>query len=198
MKRYTSVDDYIAGADQWQAELNQLRKILNSTKLDETVKWGAPCYTYGGKNLVGIGAFKSYVGLWFFQGALLKDRQKVLINAQEGTTKAMRQWRFESGKDIKAAQIKAYVKEAIALSEEGKEIKPDRDKPVSIPPELEAAFRKNNKVRTCFGSLTKGRQREYADYVADAKRDETKAKRIEKIMPMIVAKVGLNDKYRDC
>ncbi len=198
MKRYKSVDDYIDGADEWQVELKQLRKILDSTQLEEEVKWGAPCYTYRGKNIVGMGAFKSYVGLWFHQGALLEDKQKVLINAQEGKTKALRQWRFENRRDIKATQIKAYVKEAIALVDEGKEIKPDRAKPVTIPPELEKAFKKNKKARTCFDSLTKGKQREYTDYIAGAKRDETKAKRIEKIFPMILDKVGLHDKYRDC
>ena len=79
MQRHKTVDEYINAAGQWHDELVRLRKILNSTKLEETVKWGAPCYTFGGKNIVGIGAFKSYVGLWFFQGALLTDPGKRLI-----------------------------------------------------------------------------------------------------------------------
>ena len=76
MKRYSSVDDYIEGVGLWNKELRQLRQVLRSTRLEETVKWGAPCYTLNGKNVVGLGAFKSYVGLWFFQGALLKDAQQ--------------------------------------------------------------------------------------------------------------------------
>ena len=84
MKRHNTVDDYIEAAEHWQDELIRLRKILKSTNLHETVKWGAPCYTFEGKNVVGIGAFKSYVGLWFYQGALLADKKKVLISAQEG------------------------------------------------------------------------------------------------------------------
>ncbi len=93
-KRHKTVDDYIEAAEPWQDELIRLRKILRSTDLEETVKWGAPCYTHDGKNVVGMASFKSYVGLWFHQGALLGDKKKVLINAQEGKTKALRQWRF--------------------------------------------------------------------------------------------------------
>ena len=84
MLRAKSVDAYIERNPQWAAALKKLRKILNATELEETVKWGGPCYTYEGKNVVGLGSFKSYVGLWFHQGALLKDEAKVLINAQEG------------------------------------------------------------------------------------------------------------------
>ena len=58
MKRHKTVDEYIANADRWRDELVQLRKILNSTELVEEVKWGGPCYTSGGKNVVGMGAFK--------------------------------------------------------------------------------------------------------------------------------------------
>lgn len=196
MKRYLSVDEYVAGATAWQYELRQLRKILNSTKLEETVKWGGPCYTFNGKNVVGMGAFKSYVGLWFFQGALLEDKAEVFVNAQEGKTKALRQWRFQDRKEITPKLIKTYIEEAIRLSEQGKGIKPDRAKSVAIPPQLKEALRSSKKARTSFQSLSRGKQREYADYVADAKRDETKAKRISRIIPMILEKSGLKDQYR--
>ena len=89
------------------------------------------------------------------------------------------------------------MKEAIALVEDGAEIKPDRNKPVTIPTQLDAALRRSKKAKTGFDKLTKGKQREYADYIADAKREETKAKRLEKILPMIATGKGLNDKYRN-
>lgn len=196
MKRYKTVDEYIESAEHWQAELIRLREILKSAPLIETVKWGGPCYTHNDKMVVGLGAFKSYVGLWFFQGALLSDREGVLVNAQEGRTKAMRQWRFSSAKEIKVRPIKAYIKEAIQLQDEGKEIKADRTQPVVVPPELKSALSQNKQAQSAFNALTKGRQREYTDYIADAKRPETKAKRLEKILPMIESGVGLNDKYR--
>ncbi len=196
MKGHKTVDDYIEAAEHWQDELIRLRKILRSTDLEETVKWGGPCYTHDGKNVVGMASFKTYVGLWFHQGALLADRKKVLINAQEGKTKALRQWRFRSKKEIDARLIQSYVKEAIALQERGREIKPDRNQPVNVPPQLELALGRNKKTKASFEKLTPGRQREFAEYIADAKREETKLKRLEKIIPMIQARRGLNDKYR--
>ena len=196
MRRAKSVDDYIANAGQWQNELRTLREILRSTDLDEEVKWGGPCYTYNGKNIVGLGSFKSYVGLWFHQGALLQDSSGVLINAQEGRTKALRQWRMTAAGDIKPSIIKRYVKEAIKLVKEGKEIKPERGRPIVIPPELKNALRRAKGATAAFRKLRPGSQREFSEYIADAKRDETKQRRIEKILPKIVAGAGLNDKYR--
>ena len=197
MKRYKTVEEYIQGAERWQDELRQLRKILNSTGLEETVKWGAPCYTLSGKNIVGIGAFKSYLGLWFFQGALLADPKNVLINAQEGKTKALRQWRFRSKKDINSRLVKLYVDEAISLQNQGLEIKPTKGQAVRIPPQLRAALSKNKRANASFKVLAKGKQREFAAYIADAKREETKVKRLAKIIPMIIAGIGLSDKYRN-
>jgi len=71
MKRYKAVDDYVASRQLWQDEIKRLREILLSTNLTEEVKWGGPCYTYDGKNVVGLAGFKSCFGLWFHQGALL-------------------------------------------------------------------------------------------------------------------------------
>ena len=198
MKRHKTVEDYIASHAEWASELTRLREILQATELEETVKWGAPCYTLDGKNLVGIGAFKSYFGLWFFQGALLADAAGVLINAQEGKTKALRQWRMQSKRDIKVRTIKSYVREAIAVQRSGAEIKPARNRPVEVPTELDAALRRSRKTRAAFDGLTPGKQREYANYIAEAKRADTKDKRVAKILPMIAAGKGLNDKYRDC
>ena len=115
MRRHKTVDDFINSAQHFRSELERLREILNETKLEEDVKWGMPVYTFNGKNVVGIGGFKSYFGLWFFEGASLEDEANVLINAQPGKTKAMRQWRMTSAKEIKPTVIKRYVREAISL-----------------------------------------------------------------------------------
>lgn len=196
MKSYKTVDQYITNAKQWQPELVKLREILLSAKLNEEVKWGAPTYTHEGKNIAAIAAFKSYVGLWFYQGALLKDTRKKLINAQEGVTKALRQWRFTSMKEIDEKLIKAYVKEAVQNQKEGKEIKPATNKPVIIPKELKASFKSNGSLHQSFLALSKGKQRDFAEYIHDAAKPETKAKRLEKIIPMISKGIGLNDKYK--
>jgi len=196
MKRAKTVDAYIADASQWQDELRQLREILRSTKLTEEVKWGGPCYTWEGKNIVGLAGFKSYFGLWFLQGALLKDKEQVLINAQQGKTKALRQWRMTSASDINRSQINRYLNEAISLAKEGKAIKSVPAGPVEIPPELKNALRREKGATAAFGKTRPGLQREFANYISDAKREDTKLRRIQKILPMIIAGKGLNDKYR--
>lgn len=196
MKRAKSVDEYIADAGTWKSELKRLRKILQSTVLEEDVKWGGPCYTYNGKNVVGMAGFKSYFGLWFHQGALLKDQKKVLMNAQEGRTKALRQWRMQTAKDIRPTIIKGYVREAIKLAKEGRQIAPSRKKPLLVPAELKKALDANRQASENFKNMRLGLQTEYADYITDAKRGDTKLRRLEKIMPMIKAGSGLHDKYR--
>ena len=66
--------------DQWSEEIDLLKSIVNKTNLVETTKWGGIVYTYNEKNVLGIGRFKSYVGLWFFNGVFLKDEANILIN----------------------------------------------------------------------------------------------------------------------
>ena len=180
----------------YREELEKLRGILLDAGLEETIKWGAPTYTYQGKNVVGIGAFKSYFGLWFFQGALLEDKKKKLVNAQEGVTKAMRQWRFESAKEIDEKLIKEYIKESVHNIDQGREIKAVRKKPLSLPPELQQALKKSKKLENSFNGFSLSKRRDFAEYISSAKRDETKHKRLEKIIPMILEGVGLNDKYK--
>ncbi len=195
MKRYKTADEFFEAQTEHAAVLNKLRSIILETKLEETVKWGGPVYTVGGKNVVGIGAFKSYFGLWFFQGVFLKDPAGVLVNAQEGTTKAMRQWRMQSPRDIDKPLILKYLKEAIENAKAGKAIKPEK-KPLVIPPELKRAFSGDIELRDAFEAFSLSCKREFAEYVAGAKREETRANRLAKIVPMIKARVGLNDKYR--
>lgn len=197
MKKPKSVDHFIETREKWQKEVIRLREILLSMELEEAIKWSFPSYAHNGKNIVGIGGFKSYFGLWFYEGALLKDPQKVLNNAQEGKTQTMRQWRMTSAKEIKVRSIKAYVKEAIEVSKQKKTpVKRKKKVSVKIPPELQAVLKTDKKAAKAFGELTPGRQRDYAEYIETAKRAETKLKRLEKIMPMIKEGVGLNDKYR--
>ena len=199
MKKVTSVDAYIELHSQYTEALTLLRNIINSTALEETLKWSAPTYTLNGKNVVGIGAFKNHFGIWFFNGVFLKDEQKLLINAQEGKTKALRQMRFTTIDDIKEAIVLQYINEAIANQKAGKELKPTRNtKSIEIPEELNNVFKNNEELNKCFQALSKGKQREYCNYILEAKRETTKHSRIEKIIPQILKSIGLYDKYKNC
>ena len=193
------VDEYIAKKENWSKELKLLRTVFTDLPLEETVKWGAPVYVFQGKNIVGLSAFKNYCGLWFFQGALLKDKEKVFVNAQEGKTKAMLQWRFNAIDEINTTQIKEYVLEAIENVKLGMEIKPTKtSKPLSIPEELKLALHENKELKENFDNFSLSKQREFAAYIDEAKRAATKLKRLQKIIPMIISGVGLHDKYKNC
>lgn len=195
-----TADAYLEKHKHWQAALKILRKAVLSFKLDEGIKWQYPVYSLNGKNILGLAAFKSYVGIWFFQGGLLEDNEKKLINAQPGKTKAMLQWRFQDENEVKAELklIKQYIKESIANAKAGKEIK--RAKPSSkkavVPDELAKQLKASKKLGAAFESLSPYKQKEYCEYISDAKRESTKLNRLDKIKPMILEGKGLNDKYK--
>jgi uncharacterized protein YdeI (YjbR/CyaY-like superfamily) len=189
MKSYNTVDEYILNAPNGREILIVLRELLLTTELTETVKWGTPVYTINDKNVVGIAAFKSYTGLWFYQGTFLTDVAGVLINASEGITKAMRQWRFTSVEEIDDQLVLKYVHEAIENQKLGKELKPDRTQKLKIPEELQRAFDDDKTLETCFHAFTPGRQREFAGYIAEAKRAETRESRVQKLIPLILEKL---------
>ena len=193
----TKVTEYINDKKIWTQELNLLRSVLLELSLEETIKWGAPVYVYKGKNIVGLSAFKDYCGLWFFQGSFLKDDENVLINAQEGKTQAMRQWRFPKLESIQPDLVKKYVLEAIKNSQEGKELRPQKNiKPLIIPHELQLVLDEDKRLKEAFEQYSLSKKREFTDYVSEAKREATKQKRIEKITLMIIKGVGLYDKYK--
>ncbi len=193
-----SVEEYIISNRAWQANLILLRAILRSASVKENIKWGIPVYTVNNKNVAGMAAFKHYVAIWFFQGALLKDEKGVLVNAQEGTTKALRQWRFSSFEEIEGQKedILVYLKEAIENQRQGKVIKAQKNNILVIPAELKEALQKDASLKLSFNQFSLSLQREFVDHIAGAKKEETRRRRLKKIIPMIRDGMGLNDKYR--
>src|ERR1043165_1085296 len=109
----------MAYRERWRAEIAELQRILSGFDLREERKWGKPCYTMDGRNIVIIQGFKDYCALGFFQGALLKDPKKLL--AQLGQVRAARVMKFTSAEEIatRAAAIKAYLREAVAAAKAG-------------------------------------------------------------------------------
>jgi len=196
MHKNKSVDAFISKKSKWTDTLVLLRSIVISTGLEETIKWGMPTYTIKGKNILCLVAFSSYAGIWFYQGVFLEDKAKVLVNAQEGKTKAQRQWRFTDFDQIDKELVKEYVLEAITNHKEGKEIKPQKTKPLEIPESLATAFSLDPKLKEAFDTLKPFKQREYLEYLQSAKREMTKQKRLEKIIPILLQGIGLGDKYR--
>ncbi len=175
----------MAYREQWKAEIAAMQRLLAAFPMEEECKWGKPTYTVDGKNVVILQGFKEYFALGFFQGALLKDPKKVLV--QLGQTRAARVMKFTSVKDItaQAATIKAYVREAIAVEQKGLRVKPKQTSEFPVPEELTARFKKDPRFKRAFEALTPGRQRGYLYHFGTAKQSATRAARIEKAMPAI-------------
>ncbi len=175
----------MAYQERWQAEIAEMRRVLAGLAMTEECKWGKPTYTVDGKNVVIMQGFKEYFALGFFQGALLKDPKKVLV--QLGRVQAARVMKFTSAKEIaaKAATIKAYVREAIAVEKAGLRVKRKSTSDFPVPEELTERFRKDPRFKRAFDALTPGRQRSYLYYFAAAKQSATRMARIERAMPAI-------------
>lgn len=173
-----------------------LRKIALKTEAREDFKWSIPVYTLNGKNVFGICKFKNHFGVWFFNGVFLKDPKKVLENAQEGKTKGMRHWKFQSLEEIDDKGVLGYMNEALENQKKGLEVKAEKTKKVVIPKLLQAELAKNTALKTAFATFTPYKQKEFCEYITEAKQEATKLRRLEKILPMIEKGMGLNDGYR--
>lgn len=181
--------------NNWEEELLFLKSIIDKTELVETIKWGGPIYVYNKKNVIGIGGFKNYFAIWFLNGVFLKDTKKRLINAQEDKTKSMRQWRFTSKDEVNEAEVLEYILEAIENEKQGKIIKPTKKEAI-VSELLQKEMDQNPPLAEAFQKFSPYKQYEFLEYIETAKQEKTKLSRIEKVIPMILNNVGLNDKYR--
>lgn len=177
----------------WTEELKKLRAILLASGLNEESKWGFPCYTSDGKNVILLGAFKEYCAVGFIKGALLKDTKKLLVTPGENT-QTVRQLRFTNARDVVKMEpiLRAYISEAIEVEKSGVKVTVKK-KPEPIPEELQRKLDEMPKLKVAFEALTPGRQRGYILYFSGAKQSETRAARVEKCVPQILAGKGFYD-----
>lgn len=194
IKTHPKADNFLIKAESWHQEFKALRAILLDTPLDEDFKWGKPCYTLDGKNVVLMHGFKDYCALLFMKGALLKDPDGILI-AQTENTQAARQIRFTGIDEIEALApvLKRYIDEAIAVEKSGLEVDFKQTEDFAVPVEFQQQLDNNPALKSAFAALTPGRQRGYLLHFAGAKQSKTRAARVEKCMDAILAGKGLND-----
>jgi len=188
------VDWYFSKAGQWQKELEKLRKIVLDCNLIEELKWGCPCYTFEKSNIVLIHVFKEYCALLFFKGALLKDKNGILVQQTENGQSA-RQVRFTNVREIVKMEktLKAYIYEAVEVEEAGLKVNYKKATEFSIPEEFQKKLDKSRPLKTAFYALTPGRQRGYLLYFSSAKQSKTRESRIEKYLKQILDGKGLED-----
>lgn len=189
------VDWFFEKDTKWKAEYTHLRSIALDYGLTEELKWGCPCYTFKGANIVLIHGFKEYCAYLFHKGVLLKDTENILIQQTENVQSA-RQIRFTSLEEIteKETILKAYIYEAIEVEKAGLKVELKKTKEFNIPDEFEKALNENPDLKTAFEALTPGRQRGYLLHFSQPKQSKTREARIEKCTPIIFRGKGLNDR----
>jgi uncharacterized protein YdeI (YjbR/CyaY-like superfamily) len=205
----TDVADYFAkGCDRcarfstpacstqiWGKGLADLRTICLELGLQETVKWGHPCYMHAGRNIAVFGAFQDNFRLSFMNGSLLKDTQKVLEKNGPNTENATT-IKFHSDADVAkhADTIRAYLVELMSYAEAGIKPTPKHHADLVLPQELIDALDVDPDLAAAFDALTPGRKRGWNLHFTCAKKSATRRIRIAKARPNILAGKGWNER----
>jgi hypothetical protein len=191
------VDAYITKAKPFaQPILKRIRQAVHAGCPDvvETIKWSVPAFEYKGP-MCGMAAFKAHCLMGFWKGALVKSMPKDTVTQSGGG------WgRFESVDDLPDMKLLVrMVKEAAALNDAGikapramKATKP----PVKTPPYMLAAIKKNKKAATAWAASSPSHQREYVEWITDAKTEETRNRRLGTAVEWIAEGKGRNWKYQ--
>ncbi|MDC6363318.1 MULTISPECIES: YdeI/OmpD-associated family protein [Flavobacteriaceae] len=189
------VDFFFEKDTPWQSAYKQLRKIILDCGLIEELKWGVPCYTHNGKNVVLIHGFKDYCALLFHKGVLLKDTEGILVQQTENVQSA-RQIRFTGEAQIQEMEstLKTYLYEAVEVEKAGLQVNLKKTSEFDMPEELQTKLDTDTEFRTAFEALTPGRQRGYMLYFSQPKQSKTRISRIEKSFPKILNGKGYNER----
>ncbi len=190
----SKVDFFFTKDKQWQEEFEKLRTIILDCGLDEELKWGQPCYTYHGNNIVLMHGFKEYCAVLFFKGALLNDTNGILIQ-QTKNVQSARQIRFTNVREIVKMEpvLKVYIYEAIEVEKAGLKVKMKKTSDFKIPEEFQNKLNTKPALKKAFEALTPGRQRAYIFYFSQPKQSKTREARVEKYMQQILDGKGLDD-----
>lgn len=189
------VDWFFEKDTKWKAEYIHLRSIALDCGLTEELKWGCPCYTFKGANIVLIHGFKEYCAYLFHKGVLLKDTDNILIQQTENVQSA-RQIRFTTLQEIATmeATLKAYIYEAIEVEKAGLKVELKETSEFNMPEEFKKILNESSDLKTAFEALTPGRQRGYLLHFSQPKQAKTRESRIEKCVSLIFEGKGLNDR----
>ena len=188
------VDAYVAKARPFaQPILTRVRKAIHAgcPEVVETIKWSVPAFEYKGP-MCGMAAFKAYCSVGFWKGPLLEQQPESRgPMTQLGRVHAVDELPAEKA-------IAALVRRAAKLNDEGVKIKrePKAPKgPVTVPAYFAAALKKNKKAKAAFDAFSPSHRREYVEWVADAKQDATRQRRLATALEWIAEGKGRNWKY---
>ena len=199
MKNYNSIEDYLEGHREsfaYPILVELYREIMTTLPhVEQTVKWGKPSFEHKGL-MLGMVAFKEVVTLWFHRGAELNDPSRALQSSSD-ETKFMRKLEYGSVDEIDRSILRALLIEAWEVNDRGEQVKPLRKaKPRQESALLSEALAADNQAAGNFDLLPPYKQREFAEFIETAKKEETRQRRLEKSLILLREGRGLNDKYR--
>lgn len=192
------VDAYIANAAPFaQPILRHVRAAIRAgcPSIEERLKWGVPAFVNKGI-VAGMATFKAHATFGFWRWKELAD-PRGLFKRRDG----MMGTRYTDVKDLPAkAVIAEYAKRALALDESGVKVKKVRVKrpEAKVPADLAAALRKNAKARKVFEGFAPSHRREYVEWIEEAKREETREKRLAETVKLLARGKSRNWKYENC
>ena len=194
------IDSYIARQREFaQPILAHIREVVHSAcpDVEETLKWSVPHFDYKGRIMCGMAAFKEHAIFGFWKGSLIEG---VSANRNNGGTAMGNFGRLASLKDLPSRKVlSALIKEAMRLNDEGVVVPKPKKAPkpeAKVPAELTAALARNRKAGAQFTAFSPSHRREYIEWIDDAKREETKAKRVAQAVEWIAEGKGRNWKYQ--
>ncbi len=198
MKSDPRIDAYIERQAEFAKPiLRHIREVVHAACADaeETLKWSMPTFMYKKEMLAGMAAFKQHATFGFWRGSLVvgKGDEQMSGMGQFG--------RLTSIDDLPPRkELEALVKKAMRLTDEG--VKPPRDKhkkeAFTVPQDLRAAIDANPAAAATFDAFPPSAQREYVEWVTDAKRDETRSKRLNQTVEWLAEGKRRHWKYETC
>ena len=188
------VDAYIESANPFARPiLVKLRKWAHQycPDCEETMKWSSPHFSYKGKMYCGMSAFKEHCAFGFWHPMMRKDDNSLEGMGSFGKIRSLADLPHEGEFARKARQ-------AMKLTDEGVKAPPRPKKaraPLVVPPELKAALAKNKKAKATFDAFTYSHQKEYVEWIAEAKREETRVARLKQAIAWMAEGKSRHWKY---
>ena len=194
------VDAYIAKQKDFAKPiLTHIRDVVHAAcpDVEETIKWSSPFFDYTGQLMCQMAAFKEHAALGFWKAPLIDGLSGGKVSSGES---AGHFGRIASVKDLPSKKVlTGYIKAAMKLNDEGVVVAKAKTaaKPAAkVPPELASALAKNKKAKAVFDAFPPGHKREYVEWIAEAKREETRAKRVAQAVEWIAEGKSRNWKYQ--
>lgn len=194
------IDAYIAKSAEFARPiLSHLRAVVHSAcpEAEETLKWEAPSFTYRGKILCGMAAFKQHAAFGFWQGAQVTGDG---AEAEEGMGQFGRLTKLSDlpGK----RELAGYIRQAMALIDSGTKRAPTKAAApratLEVPDDLASALKKNAQARATFDGFAPGYRRDYIEWITEAKREDTRQRRLQQTVEWLAEGKPRNWKYMKC